>query len=120
MPLSTDFHDRVLGLLLPFSGYGLYLDGLMFSLIANDPNYFKIDDEYRDNYIKAGTSPFTYGDKRRPVEMSYYRIPKSLMDNPVTLAKWEERAHQNAKRACVKYPPRRRRGNTRNMPHRNP
>lgn len=116
MPSSTDFRDRALGLLLPFGpvsaramfgGYGLYLDGVMFGLIAFDTLYFKVDDGNRDEYIDAGTGPFTYEGKRRPIEMSYYQVPDKVMNNPTTLAKWAERAHQAAKRARAKNPPRR-------------
>lgn len=129
MPSSTEFRDHALGLLLAFGpvtarsmfgGYGLYLDGLMFGLIAHDTLYFKVDDESRDDYITAGTGPFTYEGKRRPVEMSYYQIPESLMDNPVTLAKWAERAHQAAKRSRAKNPPRRRRRESHLTPRRKP
>ena len=127
MPSSTDFRDRALGLLLSFGpvttramfgGYGLYLDGLMFGLIADDWLYFKVDDGNRDDYIKAGTGPFTYAGKRRPVEMSYYKIPEALMENPTTLAKWAERAHQAAKRSRAKNPPSRKRRNPHPTPRR--
>ena len=127
MPSSTDFRDRALGLLLSFGpvtaramfgGYGLYLDGLMFGLIANDTLYFKVDDGNLDEYIKAGTGPFTYEGKRRPVEMSYYQIPEALMNNPTTLAKWAERAHQAAKRSRLKNPQRPRRSSSRPTPRR--
>lgn len=129
MPSTTDFRDRALGLLLAFGpvtarsmfgGYGLYLDGVMFGLIANDTLYFKVDDGNRDDYVKAGTGPFTYEGKRRPVEMSYYRIPDAVMEDPTTLASWAERAHQAAKRARAKNPPRRKRRNAHPTPRRHP
>ena len=127
MPSNTDFCDRALGLLLSFGpvtaramfgGYGLYLDGVMFGLIAHDTLYFKIDDGNRDDYIKAGAGPFTYEGKRRPVEMSYYQVPEAFMDNPTSLAKWAERAHQAAKLSRAKNPPRRKRSNAHPTPRR--
>jgi DNA transformation protein len=127
MPSTAEFRDRALGLLLPFGpvtarsmfgGYGLYLDGLMFGLIAYDTLYFKVDDGNRDDYIKAGTGPFTYEGKRRPVEMSYYQIPEAVTEDPTTLATWAEAAHQAAKRARAKNPPRRKRGNSHPTPRR--
>ena len=117
MPSSTSFRDYTLGLLLPFGpvtaramfgGYGLYLDGVMFGLIAHDKLYFKVDDGNREDYIKAGSGPFTYEGKRRPVEMSYYRTPGSIAESPMVLAAWAERAFQAAKRARVKNPSRHR------------
>ncbi|MDA0652962.1 MAG: TfoX/Sxy family protein [Proteobacteria bacterium] len=127
MPSSTSFRDRTLGQLLSFGpvtaramfgGYGLYLDGLMFGLIADDTLYFKVDDGNRDDYVKVGAGPFTYEGKRRPVEMSYYQIPEAVMKNPTTMAKWAERAHQAAKRSRAKNPPRRNRGSAHPMPRR--
>lgn len=118
MPSSTAFRDRVLGLLLPFGpvtaramfgGYGLYLDGVMFGLIAYDTLYFKVDNGNRDDYVEAGAGPFTYEGRHRPVEMSYYRIPEPVADDPAVLAEWAKRAHQAAKRSRAKNPPRRRR-----------
>ena len=110
MPSCTDFRDRALGLLLSFGpvtaramfgGYGLYLDGVMFGLIAHDTLYFKVDEG-----------------KRRPFEMSYYQVPEAFMDNPTSLAKWAERAHQAAKRTRAKNPPRRKRSNAHPTPRR--
>ncbi len=93
-----------------FGGFGVYLDGLMFGLIAYDTLYFKVDDGNRQEYIDAGEPPFTYQGKSRPVEMSYYRVPERLFDNPVELAEWAERAHQAAQRSKIAQPPRRRTG----------
>jgi DNA transformation protein len=116
MPSSTGFRDQALRLLLPFGpvtaramfgGYGLYLDGVMFGLIARDTLYFKVDAINREDYIEAGSGPFTYEGKRRPVEMSYYQVPDAVMESPMTLATWAERAHQAAKRSRAKNPPRR-------------
>lgn len=115
MPSTADFRDRALGLLLPFGpvtarsmfgGYGLYLDGVMFALIAYDTLYFKVDDGNRDDYIEAGTGPFTYAGRHRPVEMSYYRIPEVVMEDLGVMAQWAERAHQAARRSKAKSPPR--------------
>ena len=115
MPSSTDFCDRALGLLLSF---GPVTARAMFGLIAHDTLYFKIDDGNHDDYIKAGAGPFTYEGKRRPVEMSYYQVPEAFMDNPTSLAKWVERAHQAAKRSRAKNPPRRKRSNAHPTPRR--
>jgi len=103
-----------------FGGYGLYLDGIMLGLIAYDTLYFKVDDGNRDDYIKAGTGPFTYEGKRRPVQMSYYEIPEAILDDPAALAKWAELAHQAAKRSRAKNPQRRNRGTPHPTPRRKP
>ena len=125
MTLNPDFRDKVIGLLLAFGpvqaramfgGYGVYLDGLMFGLIAEDVLYFKVDDGNRQEYIDAGSLPFTYEGKSRPVEMSYYRVPDTLMDDPGGIAGWAERAHQAAQRSRIGQPPRR----SRRVPNKRP
>ena len=101
-----------------FGGYGLYLDGLMFGLIANDVLYFKVDDQNRQSYIDAGSGPFTYEGKSRPVEMSYYRVPDELMDDPGRIAEWAELAHQAAQRSRIGQLPRRSRREPAKRPRR--
>ena len=45
-----------------FGGAGLYLDGTIFAVVANDALYFKVDDSNRPDYEAAGMGPFNpYG-----------------------------------------------------------
>jgi DNA transformation protein len=122
MPSSTEFRDRALGALLVFGpvvsrsmfgGYGFYLDGVMFGLIAFDTLYLKVDDGNRDKFIDSGMKPFTYEGKRRPVEMSYYEIPPAVFNDPVELAEWAESSLEAAKRSHRKSPPRKKKANPR-------
>ena len=46
-----------------FGGYGIYLHGTMFALIASDQLYFKVDDGNRRAYEAAKLPHFTYNDK---------------------------------------------------------
>lgn len=117
MASSPAFRDRALGVLLPFGpvqaramfgGYGLYLDGIMFALIAYDTLYFKVDDGNRGDFIAEGMRPFSYQGRGRPVEMSYYEVPPALFDDPGALAEWAERSHRAARRARQAQPRRKR------------
>ncbi|HSM23090.1 MAG TPA: TfoX/Sxy family protein, partial [Rubrivivax sp.] len=57
-----------------FGGHGIYCDGVMFALIAEDVLYFKVDDQNRPRFEALGAGPFRpYAD--RPVTMSYYEVP---------------------------------------------
>src|ERR687898_1887503 len=42
-----------------FGGFGIYLHGTMFALIAYDTLYLKVDDGNRSAYEAAGLEPFT-------------------------------------------------------------
>ena len=37
-----------------FGGYGIFLDGMMFALVADDTLYLKVDDESRSEFAAAG------------------------------------------------------------------
>ena len=74
-----------------FGGAGLYREGLMFGLVADDVCYLKVDDTNRDNYLAAGSAPFQpYPDK--PAMSSYYEIPPDVLENPEELIEWAEEA----------------------------
>jgi DNA transformation protein and related proteins len=63
-----------------FGGYGVFLDGVMFGLIADDVLYLKVDDTNRDAFEQAGLEPFVYEAGRGPIQMSYHRAPGSVDD----------------------------------------
>ncbi|MCJ7729482.1 MAG: TfoX/Sxy family protein, partial [Sedimentisphaerales bacterium] len=74
-------------------GAGLYCDGTMFGLIADDVAYLKVDDSNREDFVKAGASPFNpYPDKVKATVMSYYEIPADVIENPTVLTEWAERS----------------------------
>jgi DNA transformation protein len=76
-----------------FGGAGLYRDGKMFGLIADDVAYLKVDDSNRDDFVKAGSSPFNpFPEKVKTIVMSYYEIPPEVLENPDELAQWAARS----------------------------
>jgi DNA transformation protein len=108
MPSGSDFVDNVLDLLggwggvsarRMFGGYGLYRQGMMFALVAEDVLYFKVDDQNRAAFKAAGMGPFTYEGKNKPVEMSYYESPPELFDDGEEMTDWAKRAFAAALRA---------------------
>jgi DNA transformation protein len=81
MPISDGFIDYVIDQLSAwgevsarkmFGGAGLYRDGTMFGLIADDVAYLKVDDSNREDFVKAGASPFNpYPDKVKTTLIEY-------------------------------------------------
>ncbi len=103
--------EQILGLLLPlgpvraramFGGWGLYLDEVMFALIAHDRLYLKVDDETVGRFADAGSEPFTYQGRQKPVQMSYWRAPPGNMDSADGLLPWAELGFAAARRAQAK------------------
>lgn len=93
-----------------FGGYGLYLDGVMFGLIAFDRLYLKVDDATRGGYEKARSEPFTYEIRgRRTVFNSYWTCPAPVLKDTARLRAWSEEALQAARRTKSSAPKRRRR-----------
>ena len=78
-----------------FGGAGLYREGKMFGLVADDVAYLKVDDSNRADFEKAGSSPFNpYPEKGLTAVMSYYEIPPEVLENPADLAQWAQRAFE--------------------------
>lgn len=72
-----------------FGGAGLYCDGKMFGLIADDVAYLKVDDSNRVRYEQAGSEPFKpYANK--PTIMPYHEIPPEVLEQPAELAEWAQ------------------------------
>jgi DNA transformation protein len=109
MPVSDEFIDYVIDQLAGwadvsvrrmFGGAGLYADGVMFGLIADDIAYLKVDDSNRKEFERAASRPFNpYPDKARKVVVSsYYEIPVDVLEDRNQLAVWAERSLKIARR----------------------
>jgi len=102
MAVSDEFVDYVIDQFMGwgdvsarkmFGGAGLYCDGMMFGLIADDVAYLKVDDSNREDFVRAGASAFNpYPEKDKSVVMSYYEIPADVLEDRELLGKWAERA----------------------------
>lgn len=119
MTADQRFVDQVLGRLLPlgpvrgrrmFGGWGIFLDDVMFALIAGDRLYLKVDAETEHRFADAGAEPFTYrrGDGKAIV-MSYREAPEGTIDDTDALLPWAGLALEAARRAQTSKKPRRRR-----------
>jgi len=85
-----------------FGGWGFFLDGIMIALVARTHLYFKVDDKTIERFAAAGSEPFTYSGKTRPVALSYWRAPEGSLDSPQTILPWGELAIAAARRAAKK------------------
>ena len=100
MAVSDEFLEYVIGQLATwgevrakrmFGGAGLYYQGKMFGLIADDVLYLKVTDGNRDDYQNAGSKPFQpYPDQKTTI--SYWEIPGEVLEDPDELARWAQKA----------------------------
>jgi DNA transformation protein len=72
-----------------FGGAGLYRDGEMFGLVADDVVYLKVDETNRGKFIAEGSAPFKpFPD--RPTMMSFFEIPPDIFEDPAALIAWSK------------------------------
>jgi DNA transformation protein len=85
-----------------FGGAGIFADGVMFALVADETIYLKADDRTVPDFEREKSAPFSYGARAgRRVVMSYWRLPDRLYDDPDELAAWARSALAAAHRAAT-------------------
>jgi DNA transformation protein len=90
-----------------FGGVGIFRDGAMLALIADDALYMKADETSTQAYEAEGCGPFVYAARGRTVTISYWRLPERLYDEPDEFREWALTASGVAERAKAKPPARR-------------
>lgn len=85
-----------------FGGAGLFLDDAMFGLVTGEGViYMKTDDALAAAYREAGSEPFTYEGKGKPMQMSYWRLPDSALDDSDEALGWARRSLVPAEQAAA-------------------
>ena len=75
-----------------FGGAGVYADGVMFGLVADDTLYLKVDDLTKSAFEAEGLAAFVYEGRGKTIAMSYWRIPERLLDDPDEMRSWARTA----------------------------
>jgi len=113
--MSDEYGQHLRDLLAPwgevsirkmFGGLGVYRSGQIFAIVVDDVLYFKVADSNRADYEAYGSEPFVYEGKHKPVTMSYWQVPESLLEDAERLAQWAEKAYQAAIAVKSKQPAR--------------
>jgi len=89
-----------------FGGIGIFREGLMFALVADDTLYLKADDTTSVDFKAEGCGTFIYHGKDRPVAMQYWRLPERLYDEPEEFRQWALNAFDVGERARAEKPKR--------------
>lgn len=82
-----------------FGGAGVFRDGLMFALIADDTLYMKVDGTTRPTYEALGMGPFTYQRAGEVAALGFYQAPESAMEDAEELRDLAREAFAVALRA---------------------
>ena len=114
MRAPSEFVEYLTGQLQPlgevtargmFGGWGFYLDGRMFALVALEAFYIKADDENRAEYEARGLAPFRYAVKGKLKAMAYFQPPAAALDDGELLCQWARKGVEAATRAAKKTKP---------------
>jgi len=82
-----------------FGGYGVYHQGIMFALVADDQLYLKTDNVNEKYFIEKSLAQFEYQKGDKVVKMSYFLAPDDIMDDAEQAMIWGTRSFDAAKRA---------------------
>lgn len=82
-----------------FGGYGIYRDGVMFGLVADDTLYLKADALNSGDFHREGLRQFEYEKAGKRIRMSYYEAPERIMEDRDQAAQWARRSFEAALRA---------------------
>ena len=83
-----------------FNFDGLFHDGTIFGIVADERVYLKCDGKTRKKFAENGASPFRYrGRDGSEIVTSYYELPARLYDEPDEAAEWARVAFEAAQRS---------------------
>lgn len=82
-----------------FGGHGLYHEGLMFGLVAQEALYLKSDAENVHFFEAESLEKFSYEKQGKCYSIAYFQAPDTVYDDPEEAALWAHRAYAAALRA---------------------
>lgn len=85
-----------------FGGHGIFLDGLMFGLIAEQTLYLKADQDSKNDFIELGLAAFSYNKKGKEMKLSYFQAPEEALEELEVMNLWANKAYSAALRAAKK------------------
>jgi len=91
-----------------FGKSGVFCDGVMLGMVAADTLYFRVDDGNREAFKEAAAlPPLNYAKGGELIDLSFWRAPDRLLDEPDELLSWARAALAAARRVAAKRPKRR-------------
>jgi DNA transformation protein len=85
-----------------FGGFGIYKNGIIFGIIAENELYFKVDEMLAEFFKKHGGEFFTYESNGKKFKMSYSKVPSEILENSELLKKWVELSFNVAVKAKIR------------------
>ena len=72
-----------------FGKTGVFCDGVMLGMVRDDTLYFRVDSDNRAELKEAESfPPLNYAKKGSTIDLSFWRAPERLFDEPDELVAW--------------------------------
>ncbi|MBM3599496.1 MAG: TfoX/Sxy family protein [Alphaproteobacteria bacterium] len=86
-----------------FGKTGVFCDGVMLGIVAENTLYVRVDDQNRATFKEAEADPpLNYEKRGSTIDLAFWRVPERLMDEPDELVAWARAALGAAYRAAAK------------------
>src|SRR6267142_904709 len=86
-----------------FGKTGVFCDGVMLGMVTENTLYFRVDDQNRVTFKEAEAfPPLNYAKKGSTIDLSFWRVPERLFDEPDELVTWARAALAAAHRVAAK------------------
>jgi DNA transformation protein and related proteins len=86
-----------------FGKTGVFCDGFMLGMVRDNTLYFRVDDDNREAFKEAQAfPPLNYEKKGGTIDLSFWRAPERLFDEPDELVTWARTALAAARRVAAK------------------
>jgi DNA transformation protein and related proteins len=100
-----------------FGKTGVFCDGVMIGMVADDTLYFRVDEQNQATFKEAAAyPPLNYKKNGGIIDLAFWRVPERLFDEPDELVTWARVALEAARRAAAKRERTSQRRNTRSKP----
>jgi DNA transformation protein len=86
-----------------FGKTGVFCEGVMLGMVTNNTLYFRVDDRNRETFAEASAfAPLSYRKQDHTIDLSFWRVPERLYDEPQELIAWAQAALAAAHRVATK------------------
>jgi DNA transformation protein len=86
-----------------FGKTGVFCDGSMLGMVKDNTLYFRVDTDNRAAFKEAESfPPLNYAKRGSTIDLSFWRAPERLFDEPDELVAWARAALAAARRVATK------------------
>ena len=85
-----------------FGKSGVFCDGVMLGIVTDNMLYLRVDEHNRETFREAAAyPPLNYVKGGNTIDLSFWRAPERLFDEPDELVAWAQAALAAARRVAA-------------------